>query len=318
MTREGRRKHGLRRRAIGSDRKNPVQNVNYNRLYYFHVVATAGSQAAASRRLQISQSTISEQIKQLENTLATALFERGGGRMHLTDAGRKCLEFTETMFSAAERLLQMFSIRSAERIVLEVAVASSVARSFATESFLPLLDDPELVPRIRHGQYSQLMQDLRARELDIVLADGKPTGRLAEGIASVPAARLNFVLVAHPQRAAELPRIPADLVAEPFLGYPDGSTYRIAIDEFFRRHAMVPNIVMETDDIDLLRLAARRGRGVAALPERLVRRDVARGTLALLGPLDLDMHLYLNHLEGKPTETVQRALDILTHGFGRD
>jgi LysR family transcriptional activator of nhaA len=295
----------------------PVQSVNYNRLYYFHVVATFGSQAAASRRLQVSQSTISEQVKQLETTLGTNLFERGGGRMNMTDAGRKCLEFTETMFTAAERLLQTFAIRTTESIVLEVAVASSVARSLATESFLPLLDDEDLVPRIRHGQYNQLMQDLRARELDIVLADGKPTGRLAEGVASVVAARLDFVLVAHPRWEKELSRIPGDLAGRPLLGYTEGSTYRIAIDESFRAHAIVPKIVMETDDVDFMRLAARKGRGVAALPERLVRDDVAAGTLALLGPLDLDMHLYLNHLEDKPTATVQRALAILTHGFGQ-
>jgi DNA-binding transcriptional LysR family regulator len=295
-----------------------VQNVNYNRLYYFHVVATAGSQAAASRRLQISQSTICEQVKQLESTLGTTLFERASGRMRLSDSGRKCLEYTETMFSAADRLLQMFAIQSDERIVLEVAVASSVARSFATESFLPLLDDRDLVPRIRHGHYSQLMQDLRARELDIVLADGKPTGRLAEGITSVVAAQLKFVLVTDPVRAAGLGKMPAGLAAQPFLDYREGSTYGIAIQEYFRRHAIVPHLVMETDDVDLIRLAACRGRGIAALPERLVRGDIARGTLALLGHLDLDMHLYLSHLDGEPTEVVKRAIEVLTRGIETD
>src|SRR5688572_32276627 len=108
--------------------------------------------------------------------------------MRLTDAGRKCLEFTETMFSAADRLLQMFALPATERVVVEVGVASSVARSFATESFLPLLDDPDLVPRIRHGSYNQLIEELRSRELDIVLADAKPSGKLAEGVVSTVAA----------------------------------------------------------------------------------------------------------------------------------
>jgi LysR family transcriptional activator of nhaA len=292
-----------------------VLNVNYNRLYYFHVVATAGSQAAAARQLALGQSTLSEQIKQLETSLGAALFERSGGRMRLTDAGRKCLEFTETMFSAADRLLQMFALQSPERIVVEVGVASSVARSFATESFLPLLDDPDLVPRIRHGSYNQLIEDLRSRELDIVLADAKPSGKLAEGVVSTVAARLDFAFVAEPSLARGVHHVPSGLAEQPFLDYPEGSVYRIAIHDYFRRHSLVPQTVMETDDLDLIHLAACKGRGIAALPERLVREDVEDGKLVLLGQLDLDMHLYLNHLEGEPTVVVRRAIDILTRGL---
>jgi LysR family transcriptional regulator, transcriptional activator of nhaA len=292
-----------------------VLNVNFNRLYYFHVVATAGSQAAAARQLGIGQSTLSEQVKQLETTLGTLLFERSGGRMRLTDAGRKCLEFTETMFSAAERLLQMFALHSAERIVVEVAVSSSVARSFATESFLPLLDDNDLVPRIRHGHYNQLIEELRARELDIVLSDVKPSGRTAEGVVSTIAARLDFVFVASPALARTVQHVPSGLAEQPFLDYPESSMYRMAIHDYFRRHSLVPQVVMETDDLDLIRLAACKGRGIAALPERLVRGDIQRGTLVLLGRLDLDMNLYLNHLEGEPTNVVRRAIEILTQGL---
>lgn len=292
-----------------------VQGFNYNRLYYFHVVATAGSQAAASRQLDVSQSTLSEQIRQLEQTLGAALFERGSGRMRLTDAGRKCLELTETMFSAGDRLLQIFAHDPHEHVVVEVAVASSVARSFATESFLPLLDEPDIVPRIRQGQYNQIVEELRSREVDVVLADTTPAGRLGEGVVSTPIARLDFVFVADPEQARLVEHVPADLTDRPLLDYPEGSSYRIAIHEYFRHHAIVPRTVMETDDLDLLRLAALHGRGVAALPERLVRGDLERGALALLGRLDLDMHLYLQHLEGEPTAVVKRVIDTLSRGF---
>ena len=292
-----------------------MQTVNYNRLYYFHVVASAGSQAAAARQLDVSQSTLSEQIRQLEQTLGSPLFERGSGRMRLTNAGRKCLEFTETMFSAADRLLQIFAQHPRDQVVVEVAVASSVARSFATESFLPLLDEPEIVPRIRHGHYNQLIEELRSRELDVVLADSKPAGRLAEGVVSTVLARLDFVFVADPAQTGVVQHVPSGLADQPFLDYPEGSTYRIAIHEYFRRHAVVPRTVMETDDLDLLRLAAIHGRGVAALPARLVRGDVERGALVLLGQLDLDMHLYLQHLEGEPTAVVRRVIDTLSRGF---
>jgi DNA-binding transcriptional LysR family regulator len=87
---------------------------------------------------------------------------------------------------------------------------------------------------------------------------------------TVVAARLAFVLVAHPRWEKDLSRIPGDLAGRPLLGYTEGSTYRIAIDESFRAHAIVPKVVMETDDVDLMRLAAvgTGARGVPGLRAR--------------------------------------------------
>ena len=62
--------------------------LNYNHLYYFHLVANEGSLTAAAERLGVSLSTVSEQVRQLERSLGVALFERGGSALRLTLAGQ--------------------------------------------------------------------------------------------------------------------------------------------------------------------------------------------------------------------------------------
>ena len=56
-----------------------MENVNYNHLYYFHVVAESGSLGAAARKLSVTKPTISTQVRQLEDFLETPLFDRRGG-----------------------------------------------------------------------------------------------------------------------------------------------------------------------------------------------------------------------------------------------
>ena len=62
--------------------------LNFNHLYYFHVTAVAGSLKAASERLGVTQSTVSEQIRALERSLGVQLFERVPTGLRLTAAGR--------------------------------------------------------------------------------------------------------------------------------------------------------------------------------------------------------------------------------------
>src|SRR5690349_5135529 len=78
--------------------------LNFNHLYYFHVTALEGSVRAAAEKLGVTQPTVSEQIRMLERTLATPLFERSGTELRLTERGRQAFEHTTAMFLAGERL----------------------------------------------------------------------------------------------------------------------------------------------------------------------------------------------------------------------
>src|SRR5690606_21622416 len=125
---------------------------NLNHLYYFHVVATEGSLKRAAEVLEVTQPTISAQIKQLEDYLGTRLFHREAVGMRLNDAGQRAFDYTAVMFRATQRLLQSFAPdRVDEYVTLEVGVTSAVTHTFAAEYFLPLFHKRDVFTRIRHG-----------------------------------------------------------------------------------------------------------------------------------------------------------------------
>ena len=64
-----------------------MADLNYHHLRYFQVVAHEGPLTRAAERLNVSQSALSSQIRQLEDRLGQALFDRRGRALHLTEAG---------------------------------------------------------------------------------------------------------------------------------------------------------------------------------------------------------------------------------------
>ncbi|MEY2987340.1 MAG: hypothetical protein RJB13_861 [Pseudomonadota bacterium] len=78
--------------------------MNYNHLYYFHCIATAGSITAAAKALNISQPTLSAQLKEFEKSISAPLFIRTGRILELTAVGRKIFAISSQMFLFASKI----------------------------------------------------------------------------------------------------------------------------------------------------------------------------------------------------------------------
>ena len=78
--------------------------LNYHHLFYFWTVARDGSIIKASETLCIAPSTISEQIRSLEESLGVKLFEKQGRSLVLTDHGRVAYEYAEEIFTRGREL----------------------------------------------------------------------------------------------------------------------------------------------------------------------------------------------------------------------
>ncbi|MBI5202122.1 MAG: LysR family transcriptional regulator, partial [Elusimicrobia bacterium] len=73
--------------------------LNYHHLYYFWVVAKAGSITAARERLLLAQPTLSLQLAQLERACGGRLLERSRQGVTLTPLGQQVFEHCERIFS---------------------------------------------------------------------------------------------------------------------------------------------------------------------------------------------------------------------------
>jgi LysR family transcriptional activator of nhaA len=282
--------------------------LNYNHLYYFHVAAIEGTVAAAAVRLGVTAATVSEQLKTLERALATDLFERTPTGLKLTDAGRLTLDHTSGMFRLGERLVRVLGHAPTHALrVLRVGMSGGIARSSTSSFLMPLFALDECMPSLRTGDAVELLRELRAGVLDLVLCESEPAETTRRGLEVVMIARTPLVAVA----PADLD-VAADWNNVGLLQYRATTSYRRDVEAFLEAKGLRPRIVGEADDSLMLLEIATRGRYVAVVPQSIARDALAtRGMqiIASVDPSTAAIHaLYQDNVAGELTRRAVSAL----------
>ncbi len=260
-----------------------LQMLNYNHLHYFHVVAEEGSVGAAATRLGVTQPTVSEQLRTLERTLGTALFERLPAGLKLNDAGRIAFEHTSVMFGISSKLVHNLSGGiGAETRILRVGVSGTVARATSGRFLLPLLT-LDCTPVIRLCDSADLMRALKAATLDLILCENVPPEHDRRGLVVHSVEATQLVAVAHPKLTPA-----ADWSDAALVQYSTTSRFRWAIDAYLDQRNLRPRIAAEADDATFLVEAAATARYISIVPWTIVRDAVAAGRLHVLDTVSTD------------------------------
>jgi LysR family transcriptional activator of nhaA len=261
--------------------------LDYHHLRYFRAIATEGTLTGAAEKLGVAQSSLSVQLKHLEETIGQPLFHRQSKSLVLTEAGRIALDYAETIFRAGDELMSVLQNRpTSRRQVLRIGAVATLSRNFQLSSLQPFIgrDDVELV--LRSGSLRDLLGQLQAHTLDLVLSN-LPVRRESETswhshlLEEQPVA-----LVGQKNRKRKKFSFPEDLKEEPLL-LPSLDTHlRAAFDLVMEREGMIPMIAAEVDDMAMLRLLAREGAGLALVPPVVVTGELERGILTELHRFD--------------------------------
>ncbi len=290
-----------------------MKKINYNNLYYFHVIATAGSLAAASSTLGLSSSTLSEHLKHVEDEFGQQLFKRNNSRLKLNDAGRKMYRYTKLMFRASQRLEHAFLQRDLkEQVTLDVGVASTVSRTFAAEYFVPLFEDSNTFIRLSQGDYEYLISDLLSFQLDILLSDQKPDFPSDSGLTSEVVKRFPLYIVAATADEKLIESYKENKADIKFLSYSVHSNYRWEVDQHFKSLGIEPLTIGEVDDVLVMKAAVAQGVCIAALPRQVVREEIEKKTFTLLDELELrESSIYVTYHKKNPLDHVMGAVTKL-------
>lgn len=290
-----------------------MENVNFNHLYYFHVVAESGSLGAAARKLSVTKPTISTQVRQLESFLGKELFDRRGGRLRLNDEGRIAHRHTKTMFEAGRALMREFREEEGDHPqLLRVGVASSVARNLAADFFAPLKEVEDAFIQIRSGDVTELQRRLSALELDILLTDSAPPNPDELGFGVEALSRVPLVVVAASSKvkpSTTLKQLAADL---PLFHYLSDSRDRWKIDHFLRERGIEAEVSGETDDVSTQVSLAMSGSYFVIVPEESAAAEVESGALTVIERLEGVEHvLYALFLQRDIPALVQNTIGLL-------
>ncbi len=254
--------------------------LNYHHLRHFRAIAHEGGLTKAAGRLNVAQSALSVQLRELEETLGHALFVREGRRLMLTEAGRLTLQFADTIFRTGEELvdtLQHGSLRP--RQVLRIGAVATLSRNFQSEFLRPLRrrSDVELV--LRSGNLRELVLQLRDHAVDVVLSNRAVRRDADVSLHSHLLAEQEISVVSQPSMARSRFQFPDDLRTVPVLLPSLESDVRSAFDLLLDRSGIRPIIAAEVDDMAMLRLLAISTRAVALVPKVVVRGELRSGVL---------------------------------------
>lgn len=245
--------------------------MNYHHLRYFHEVCRAGGVKRAAERLRVAASAVSVQIKALETDLGAPLFERTQKTLVLTEAGRIALAHAEVIFRTGEELADTLRHRPVRRSVVRVGAVATLSRNFQVGFLKPVLNHPEAEVVVRTGSLRELLAQLKAHALDLILANQAVPRDAETPWFSRLLDEQEACLVAHGRTTRwRRFRFPQDLEGRRIVLPTAENNLRGAFDALLERAGVRPVVVAEVEDMAMLRLLARESDALALVPRVVV------------------------------------------------
>lgn len=237
--------------------------LNYHHLYYFWVIAQEGGVAPAARKLRLTHSTLSTQLRALEAHFGSPLFERRGKRLVLTPFGSEAASYASDIFRLGQELSDVARGRGSGRELLRVGLVAGLPKTFAHHLLSPALADEKCKLYVRQDAVGPLLESLVTGRLHVVLTNDVPTPPVGARLHSHALGDTDILLYARGRLAQRARRdFPNGLADVPFVLPPEGAPLRKRLDTWFVQRGLRPNVKAEVEDAGLLRVFGSAGRGV--------------------------------------------------------
>ncbi|MBT7583206.1 MAG: LysR family transcriptional regulator, partial [Kordiimonadaceae bacterium] len=244
--------------------------MDWDKLRIFHIVASAGSFTHAGEKLGLSQSAVSRQIRTLEDSLQTSLFNRHARGLILTDEGETLYETTKDVFSKIHVTEQkILEGTETPRGKLKITTTTSFGSTWMMHNIKKFIDKyPEIQVQMLIGDVNY---DLLTRQADVALRF-HPTEHL--DLIQKKVSTFHYHLYASPRYLNKYgrPKKPEDLDDHKLITYGDLSTSPIRnIDWVLDAGAKKKRTpILEVNSISGMLQAVKSGIGIGSLPDYLV------------------------------------------------
>ncbi len=255
--------------------------MDLKQLRAFQAIVDQGSYQRAADALGYTQSTITAQIQQLEESLGVTLFERSGRRMVLTDTGRQALEQARELLSVADRLLEIGSENQRPAGTLRVDMAETllcyqmqpVIRTFRAMA-------PQVRLIIRSRNCLQIAENVRIGSCDLGVGYDMDWSRDAlevESLGEYEMALLAAPDFADPDFVTPGQCKPVSLVTDE----PD-SIFRRRLEEYLQGRNITLDVTLELWSIETIKRCVMSNLGFTFLPRFVAKDELSAGTLVAL------------------------------------
>lgn len=262
-----------------------MSHLNFNHLYYFYVVSNEGSIKSAAEKLHVSQPTISDQIKLLEEYFECKLFERRNRALFLTKEGKFALTYAEKIFdTASEVTYRLRNKIELPKRTLDIGVTHFMTQYFLYDTITPLFNQNEISISVRENERHLLLAELEEGNIDVIFTDTKDN--ISRGMDAYRVGQNKTFAVAHKSLKKRKHSFPESLNEIPFFNYTSDSFLKYEIGLFFSKHNLSPKIIGEADDIDLFQLITEKGLAFTIVPEVAKNRLIQNKDIVVLGEIE--------------------------------
>ena len=254
--------------------------MDLRQLEIIRAIADTGSFTAAGEKLHVSQSAISRQILLLEEELGEPVFHRIGRRIRITPAGESLLQLSHRVFRDLQETVTTISDK---REALSGTMRLVGGMTVCLYVFPALLAEvrrvhPHLDLKVTVGSAERSIAMLRsgAGDLGMITLPVEATD-----LVSVPVLEEELLLVTYPAHplAKKKSITAADLDKQEFVLFEPGSITRRLVESFFAREGVEPEIIMETENVEIIKAMVRNGLGISIIPSQAAASDIRTGQL---------------------------------------
>lgn len=267
-------------------------DVYVKHLETFLTVARLLNFGETARMLNYSQSTISEQIRGLEQYLDTRLFERIGRKVFLTEQGGKLIPFAERMVRDAEKLKNLFSDNGIISGSLNIGAAETLCAFWLP----PLLKAyrllyPKVQMNIKVGNCVDFPQWLQQNIIDVAFSLNDESEQ--QQLRQIELFRGDTVFIVSPDHELStglvlgLENLEGQtlLLPEGYCGYP------MDLKRLLEKKQVKANTILEFGSLESIKQCVKNGLGISLLPKIVVEEELKRGELVKLNWNGIDISI---------------------------
>ena len=287
----------------------------------FKEVAETGNISLAAKNLYISQSAVSQSIKQLETALQARLFSRSPRGVTLTGEGQMLYEYVRSALS----LLSTGEDKLSQAQQLLLGTLTIGASDTVTSLFLtPYLEafhrrHPGIRLKIVSGRSAKVLGLLKSGVVDIAFASS-PADKT--NLLDFPCFETHSVFVAGSDYPCDFDHVYSlqEIAAFPLILLERKASSRVFLEQYFLKRGVTLTPEIELSSRSLLVDMAAIGLGVAGVTEEFVKRDLEQGAIRVL-KTDFEIPSRTVDMctlrEVSPTAAASRFIEMVQEGTAK-
>ncbi len=257
-----------------------------DQLRILKAIASEGSFKRAADSLYVSQPAVSLQVQNLERQLDVPLFDRGGRRAQLTEAGHLLLSYGEKILSLCQETCRALEdLQNLQGGTLIVG-ASQTTGTYLLPRMIGMFRQkyPDVAVQLHVHSTRRTAWSVANGQIDLAIVGGEIPTELLEALDVVPYATDELALIlppSHPMVQQETIQ-KEDLYKLQFISLDSQSTIRKVIDQVLTRCGIDTRrlkIEMELNSIEAIKNAVQSGLGAAFVSVSAIEKELLMGVL---------------------------------------